>query len=222
MVVYRTAQWYPELITHVFSVCTPYWGPTDQFVPAEALVNGPLPQFGYQLQFGSEDQKVEKVIKDGPMIRKLLNGMYGGKPSSRTLVMTPEKGLNLDVIQHDDIGMTPLLNQEELDYYVEQFSRNGVNGPCNWYRTRKVNWESEKAMSAEQRKGVKQPTLFIQALADSILKPEMSRGMEEKIPNLSRGEVKASHWALWHTPVETNQIIKDWFEGVVFGGKSKM
>ena len=77
-------------------------------------------------------------------------------------------------------------------------------------------------MSAEQRKGVKQPTLFIQALGDSILKPEMSKNMERAIPQLTRGEVKASHWALWHTPKETNDIIKGWIEGVVFGGKSKL
>jgi len=64
--------------------------------------------------------------------------------------------------------------------------------------------------------------LFIQAANDSILKPEMSVGMEKAIPNLTRGEVKASHWALWHTPVETNELVRNWFEQVVFGGKSKM
>lgn len=77
-------------------------------------------------------------------------------------------------------------------------------------------------MSTENRHGLKQPVLFIQALGDNILIPAMSRGMEDKIPHLTRGEVKASHWALWHTPQETNDIIKSWFEGVVFGGKSKM
>lgn len=90
------------------------------------------------------------------------------------------------------------------------------------YRTRKVNWEDDKAMSAEARKGLKQPTLFIQALNDNILIPEMSKGMEAKIPNLTRGEVKSGHWALWQTPHETNDIIKGWFESVVFGGKSKI
>lgn len=50
----------------------------------------------------------------------------------------------------------------------------------------------------------------------------MARGMERYIPNLTRGEVKAGHWALWHTPKETNEIIRRWIEGVVFGGKSKL
>lgn len=100
--------------------------------------------------------------------------------------------------------------------------KNGVNGPCNWYRTRKVNFEDEKDMPAEQRKGIKQPTLFIQATKDNVLTPDLARGMEKAIPNLSTREVPASHWALWHTPQETNDILKEWFEGVVFGGKSKL
>lgn len=69
---------------------------------------------------------------------------------------------------------------------------------------------------------MRQPTLFIQALRDNILIPKMSEGMEKHIPKLTRGEVDASHWALWHTPQETNDIIKRWIEGVVFGGKSKL
>jgi len=64
--------------------------------------------------------------------------------------------------------------------------------------------------------------LFIQALYDSVLKPHMSKGMEKSIPNLTRGEVPASHWALWHTPQQTNKLIKDWVEGVVLGEKSKL
>merc|ERR1712070_35043 len=32
----------------------------------------------------------------------------------------------------------------------------------------------------------------------------------------------ASHWALWHTPEQTNDTIQKWIEGVVLGGKSKL
>lgn len=77
-------------------------------------------------------------------------------------------------------------------------------------------------MAPEQRKGIKQPTLFIQATKDDVLTPDLAKGMEKSIANLSTREVPASHWALWHTPQETNDILKEWFEGVVLGGKSKL
>lgn len=112
IVVYRTAQWYPELVTHVFSVATPYWGPTEQYVPTEVLVSGPAPQFGYQLQLGSGDQKIERVVQGEERIRKFLTGVYGGRPKSGKTFLTPENGVDLTVIEDDEIGMTPLLNQE--------------------------------------------------------------------------------------------------------------
>ncbi|KAK4540200.1 hypothetical protein LTR36_009698 [Oleoguttula mirabilis] len=223
MVVYRTAQWHPQLVSHVFSVATPYMGVlSGEFVGVEALVRGPLPQFGYQLQLGSAEQVVEGVVQGEGRLRKFLSGVYGGKARSGRLVLAPETGVDLRVIEEDEVGMTPLLDREELDYYVAQFGKAGLNGPCNWYRTRRANWEDDNRMPAESREGVKQPTLFIQALHDAILVPAMSKGMEERIPNLTRGEVRAGHWALWQTPQETNDVIKGWFEGVVFGGKSKM
>ena len=64
--------------------------------------------------------------------------------------------------------------------------KNGVNGPCNWYRVRKVNYEDELNMDAEQRKGIKQPSLFIQALKDDVLTPDLAKGMAKSIPNLSK------------------------------------
>ena len=69
-----------------------------------------------------------------------------------------------------------LTKQQEFEDYVKEFSKNGLNGPCNWYRTRKVNYEDELKLPAEQAKGIQQPTLFIQALKDNVLTPELSRG----------------------------------------------
>jgi soluble epoxide hydrolase/lipid-phosphate phosphatase len=80
-VVYRVAQWEPKLVSHVFSIATPYFNVSESFVPAEMVVKF-LPNFGYQLQFGSEDSKVEKATEDEEVRRKFLTAMYGGKLSS--------------------------------------------------------------------------------------------------------------------------------------------
>lgn len=109
--MYRVAQWYPKLVSHVFSVCTPYMPVQDDYVPLSQLVTK-LPNFGYQLQFGSADQKVEKVVKGEVAMRKFLAGMYGGKPSTDTPVMTPEHGVDLKVITDGEVGPSPLLNEE--------------------------------------------------------------------------------------------------------------
>ena len=60
------------------------------------------------------------------------------------------------------------------------------------------------------RKIISMPALFIGATQDSVLKPELSQNMEKFLPNLTRGSVDASHWALTQKPEEVNAIIKDW------------
>jgi soluble epoxide hydrolase/lipid-phosphate phosphatase len=87
--------------------------------------------------------------------------------------------------------------------------------PVNWYRQRRTNWEEDQALL--DKKVIKQPVLFIQATYDSVLKPEMSKSMDAFIPNLTRGEVAATHWALTQKPEEVNQIVRQWLEGQGLG-----
>ena len=126
-----------------------------------------------------------------------------------------------------------------LDYYVKEYCKHGIHPTCtlislfpinrrhmtntfsvNWYRQRRTNWEEDQALL--DKKVIKQLVLFIQATYDSVLKPEMSKSMDALIPNLTRGEVPATHWALTQKPEEVNKIIRQWLEGQGLGtGKAK-
>ncbi|KAF1847363.1 alpha/beta-hydrolase [Cucurbitaria berberidis CBS 394.84] len=210
-VVWRAAQWYPDLVSHVFSVCTPYSPPHDEYFSVEDLVKGPLPQFAYQLHLASGE--VEKTVKDEQSIRQFLKALYGGRGPNGELAFDPEKGVLAENLP--TIGESRLLNGKVLDYYVKEYSKHGIHSTLNWYRQRRSNWEEDQALL--DKKIIKQPVLFIQATHDSVLKPEMSKSMGAFIPNLTRGEVAASHWALTQTPEEVNGIIRQWFEGQGLG-----
>lgn len=69
-----------------------------------------MPNFGYQLQFGSKDHVVEKAVVGEDGMRTFLKGMYGGRPASEGHFMTPEKGVRLEALQ-GEIAMTQLLDQ---------------------------------------------------------------------------------------------------------------
>ncbi|OAL48395.1 alpha/beta-hydrolase [Pyrenochaeta sp. DS3sAY3a] len=213
-VVWRAAAWYPDLVSHVFSVCTPYTAPHREYFSTEDLVKGQLPQFAYQLHLASGE--VEKTVKDEQTIRQFLRGMYGARGPNGELAFDPEKG----VIEKNlpTIGESRILNGKVLDYYVKEYSKHGIHPTLNWYRQRRTNWEEDQALL--DKKVIKQPVLFIQASYDSVLKPEMSKSMDALIPKLTRGEVAATHWALTQKPEEVNRIIRQWLEGQGFG-KSK-
>lgn len=112
-VVYRVAQWYPQLIRAVFSIATPYAATSRTFTSTEELAKGRLPNFGYQLQLGSEDGVMEKAMGgDEKLVGKFLKGMYGGRTERGRPFMTPEKGVDSQVLKEGEVGMTPLLDEE--------------------------------------------------------------------------------------------------------------
>lgn len=108
MIVYRFAQWYPNLVSHVFSVCTPFSPPSDTYVPTEALVKSVLPQFGYQLHLAGPE--VEANIQSRERIAKFLSGMFGGRDENKRVVFDPFTGVDFNVI--DGIGAPLLLSGE--------------------------------------------------------------------------------------------------------------
>jgi soluble epoxide hydrolase / lipid-phosphate phosphatase len=108
MVIWRTVLWHPALVSHVFSVCTPYDAPKKQFISTEALVEGPAPQFGYQLHLASGE--VEKKIQSRDDIRQFLKGMYGGRGPNREVIFDPQKGILFENLHK--VGNTRLLSEK--------------------------------------------------------------------------------------------------------------
>jgi soluble epoxide hydrolase/lipid-phosphate phosphatase len=161
--------------------------------------------------------------------------MYGARTPEGEVAF--QANGRVDFERQRRVGKTKLLDDDEMDYYVDEYARHGLNGPLNWYRVREDNYMDEwKYFFDEGRKSrqdalrdltFKQEILFVLATKDQTLKPFMAAKMGERIPNLTRREVDSGHWALWQRPEECNKIIGDWLHEKVFspasgGGKSKL
>lgn len=208
-IVYRIAMHYPKLISAFFSVCTPFQPPKSTYVPASDM-----PNFKYQLQFGGPD--LEKEISGEEKIKQFLNAMYGGRGPKGEPAFHVSHGAyleNLPILRH-----TILLSKSELSYYAQRYAIHGMHGPTNWYRTGELNFEDEKEfLKAIEEKKLKfeMPVLYIGGTRDTALPPALSMGMEKWFRSLTRGEVNASHWALWEKPAEVNKYLEEWLGGVV-------
>ena len=173
-----------------------------------------MPNFKYQLQFGGPD--LEKEIVGEGKIKQFLNAMYGGRGPEGQPAFNVGHGVylkNLPILRR-----TILLSESELSYYAQRYAIHGMHGPTNWYRTGELNYEDEKvfAKAAEEKKlKFEMPALYIGGTRDTALPPSLSTGMEKCFRNLTRGEVNASHWALWETPAEVNRYLKEWLGGIV-------
>ncbi|KHN99461.1 epoxide hydrolase [Metarhizium album ARSEF 1941] len=217
--VWRTVLWHPELVKAVFSVCTPFAPPNPVWIPLEDhIAAGRLTNFKYQLQLAGPH--VERELGSEEKVRHFLNAMFGGRGKDGKTGFSTSEGVLLDDLAA--LGPSPLVSEEELDHYACRYmlqSAPPMRGPLNWYRTRRINYEEELALTKDF-KPIETPALFIGATNDSALPPAMAAGMGKWFKDLTRAEVEASHWALTQTPDDVNSLIGAWL-GKVLGGAVK-
>ncbi|KAL9066729.1 MAG: hypothetical protein Q9157_007055 [Trypethelium eluteriae] len=95
-VVYRVAQWYPQLVAALFSVCTPYFPLASSYVSTQEVVRA-VPQFAYQLHLASGE--LERRLTTKGEIRGFLNAMYGGRSQTGEVAFDPFKGVDFEVLE---------------------------------------------------------------------------------------------------------------------------
>jgi len=103
-----------------------------------------------------------------------------------------------------------LLAEEEIDEYIAQFSKQGLRGPTNWYRTTELNYKEDQ--QAKLTKEVNIPTLFVAANYDPAL-PPTPRLLENTYKYVEKLDVKfvdASHFIMAEAYGEVNGIIERW------------
>ncbi|KAI4278653.1 MAG: hypothetical protein LQ337_000893 [Flavoplaca oasis] len=126
-IVYRVALWWPELVTHIFTICTPYTAPSKSYASLQEMVqSGRVPNFGYQLQLASG--QLEEAIQSTEQIRQLLNGLYGGVTDDGLPGFDVKTGVYLDRLPQ--LKHTKLMSQRMLDFYADQYAKNGLHGTC--------------------------------------------------------------------------------------------
>lgn len=103
---------------------------------------------------------------------------------------------------------TLTLISQDLEFYANEYTRHGVNGPLNWYRLTEINHTDEKQYVSQPN--IEVPLLFIQALKDLALPPSMGKSMQKYVPNMTLEQVNTSHWALTEDPEGVNRIIGEW------------
>ena len=210
----RFAQWYPELLQCVFSVCTPFVPVNNVYYSKEQIAQI-VPSLAYQVQLAGTE--VDEAVVGRDKIGALLRAMYGGAREDRQAVFDVATGVNLDLLEADKIGPSPLLSKEEMDYYVDEYVPNGMRGPLCWYKTARVNFDEERTLLEEGKVKVTMPALFIAASRDDALPPAMAAGMGQFCTDLVQKEVDSNHWALWEAAADTNRYIVEFLEPLLKG-----
>ncbi|XP_005373801.1 PREDICTED: bifunctional epoxide hydrolase 2 [Chinchilla lanigera] len=208
VLVWNMALFYPERVRAVASLNTPFIPANPKVHPMEAIKANPV--FDYQLYF--QEPGVAEAELEQNLSRTFKSFFRASDEGFLSVHKVTEMG-GLFVKTPEDPGLSKMVTEEEIQFYVQQFKKSGFRGPLNWYRNMERNWKW--GCRGVGRK-ILIPALMVTAEKDVVLVPEMSKHMEDRIPHLKRGHIKnCGHWTQMEKPAEVNQILIDWLEAEV-------
>jgi pimeloyl-ACP methyl ester carboxylesterase len=178
----------------------------------------------YQLYFqdpGVAETELERDVRAS--IRRLLySGSGDVMPGART------------ISNRDDVGMVPRrggflsrtlepstlptwLTQDDIDFYVGEFSRTGFRGGLNWYRNIDRSWELLAPFAGAR---VTVPALYVAGDRDLVV---AFRGMDQLLPSLARFVPRLTktvmlpgcgHWTQQERPREVNAAMLEFLQSL--------
>ena len=109
----------------------------------------------------------------------------------------------------DKLPGKDVLDADELAIYERSFTKTGFTPAINWYRNISRNWKA--GLQVDQH--IRVPALMISAEHDVVLRPAMTKGMAQYVPQLETHVVPdAWHWTPEEKPDEVNQLAIDWLQ----------
>ncbi len=173
----------------------------------------------YQDYFQEPDKAERELEEDvrGTLLGLLAEGSLApGERVTHSIVAFPKDMRLGDVIRarvpHE---RPPWLTEEDVDFYVGEFTRAGFRGGINWYRNIDRNWELTPFQDGAK---VLQPTVFIAGERDLVLKmtAEALAAQPTNVPNLKGSHLvaNAGHWVQQQQPGAVNELLLGFLRGL--------
>ncbi|XP_017290041.1 bifunctional epoxide hydrolase 2 [Kryptolebias marmoratus] len=209
VLVWNMARYFPERIRAVASLNTPLFPVDPSVPPSKKLLASPI--FDYQIYFqkpGVAEAELEKNLERTFKIFFYNSREKENRPTISTAGVCARGGLLVG--QPEEVPRSSMLTEADLQYYVSQYKEKGFRCPLNWYRNGDASWKWACSLPAGK---ILMPALMVTAEKDPVLLPAFSHGMEDLIPNLSRGHIEdCGHWTQMDKPAETNNILISWLK----------
>jgi len=207
IVVWMMPLLHPERTAGVVGVNTPYL-PRGPMAPLE-LLRAAFGDNYYAVHFQAPGVADAGLARD---VRRVFTQLFRrGVPIAEVEAKVATAGRMLNMVEIVDDGNplgAPLLDDAELQVYVDTFTRTGFTGGLNWYRNLDRNWETTPQLDGAR---IAVPSLMVTAEWDPVLRPEMAEPMRSYVDDLETVMIpRCGHWTPQERPDALNHVLVDW------------
>lgn len=198
----------PDLFRAVGLLSVPYlqrqWG---RHPPTEVTRRTSGSRIFYQLYMQQPDIPERELEADvrGSLL-SLLYSLSGDAPEERRWQPYLDPGQPLVRPNALPSELPRWLSEEDLQTFVEDFSRTGFKNALNWYRNIDRNWELTAFLSGAP---IRQPSLLLAGAHDPVFTLYRERWTERSMPRLENQGVFAGvgHWITQEDPPALNERL---------------
>lgn len=207
MVVWSMAQLHPERMHGVAGMSVPFI-PRGEHPPISTMRHVFGDTFFYMVYF-QEPGVADSDLGADPAetMRRFMAGMSRrDDPEAPARMFSPYGTMGMVERLPEAHALPDWLTQQELDHYVDVFSRTGFTGGLNWYRNLDRNWTLMEAVAGRK---VDVPALFVAGADDPVIGWTPPSVMEGWLTDL-RGSVVlpgAGHWVQQEKPQQVNDAL---------------
>ena len=210
-VAWASAQMRPDIFRAVASLSVPFGGRAPM-PPLKAMRNVFGDRFFYQLYFQTPGVAEHELQHDIPVtVRKMLFGASGAIERSGGSFgvegAPPASSFMLESMPDPGDDLPSWLTTEDVDFYVQAFTKAGFRGGLNWYRNIDHSWELTATF---QGKKIEQPALFLAGDRDVVpFNDDAEKRMRESVTDLRDVVVLPAigHWTQQEAPEAVNEAL---------------
>lgn len=217
-VAWSLAQMRPDMFRAVASLSVPFTGRAP-WPPIRAMRQTFGDRFFYQIYFQTPGVAEHELQHDIPVtMRKILYGASGAIERSGGSFGTegapPATSYMLERMPDPGDDLPAWLSPEDVDTYVEAFTKSGFRGGLNWYRNIDHNWALTAAFDGMK---IEQPALFVAGDRDVVpFGDEAEQRMRAVVTDLRDVVVlpEIGHWTQQEAPDAVNEALLGFLKGL--------
>jgi pimeloyl-ACP methyl ester carboxylesterase len=196
---------HPDRVTAVGALSVPF-SPRPEVPPMQTMRAMFKDMFFYQMYFqepGVAEAELQADIEVS--LRKFFHLASGDKEATAFAPRPVDSDLLSDEVDPGKLG--PWCSEEDLKFYVGEFTRSGFRGPLNYYRNFDLTWE----LTEGAPKTISQPAMFVAGEKDGVIvmAGEALKLLPERVPDLRINELipGVGHWTQQEAPDAVNDAI---------------